>query len=92
MLVIDVVKGEGDPVSQEVVTTDTPKRPVGRMLCETNHASLTNQCLTTPVMCMVPDQSPRPSHLHQLSSLQPVIGLSGDIDPLDFSNTIQSSV
>ena len=68
-----------------------PKRPFGRLLRETNHASLTNQCLTRPAMCTVPEPSPRPSHLHQLFQYDPAKGISGDINPLDFSNTIQSS-
>ena len=93
MLIIGVAKGRGGhPVSQEVVDTDTPKIPFGRLLCETNHAILANQCLTAPVMCTVPDPSPRPSHLHQLSSLRPAIGQSGDVNPLGFSNAIQYSI
>ena len=54
----------------------------GRLLCETNHASLTNQCLTRPVMFTVPDPSPRPSQLHQLFQYDPAKGLSGDINLL----------
>ena len=53
-----------------VVKTELPKRPFGCLLCETNHASLTNQCLTAPAMCTVPDPSPRPSVLHHFSSLR----------------------
>ena len=91
MLVISVAKGRGrHPVSQEVVTTDSPKKPFGYLLCETNHASLTNQCLTAPVMCTVPNPSPRPSHLHQLFQYDPAKGLSGDIDPLDSTVTLYS--
>ena len=48
-------KGVG---GQSVVKTEPPKRPFGRLLCETNHAGLTNQCLTAPAMCTVPDPSP----------------------------------
>ena len=46
----------------------TPKRPSGRLLCETYHAGLTNQCLTASGMCTVSDSSPRSSALHHLSS------------------------
>ena len=60
--------GAGRSVS---VVHRTPKRPFGRLLCETNHASLTNQCLTAPAMCTVPDPSPQSIALHRLSSLRP---------------------
>ena len=53
------------------VVSRNPERSFGRLLCETNHASVTNQCLTAPAMCTVPDPSPRSSALHHLSSLRP---------------------
>ena len=45
-----------------------PQKASGRLLCEANHASLTNKCLTAPAMCTVPDPNPRPSTLHDFSS------------------------
>ena len=56
-------------VSRSVsVVHGTLKKSLGRLVCENNQASLTNQCLTTPAMCTVPDPSPRTSALHHLSS------------------------
>ena len=89
MLIIGVAKGRGwHTVSQEVVTTDSPKRPFDRLLCETNHASLTSQCLTAPVMCTVPDPNPRPCHLHQVFQYDLAKGLPGGINPLDSTVTL----
>ena len=45
-----------------------PQKASGRLLCENNHASLINQCLTAPAICTVPDPSPGPSALHDFSS------------------------
>ena len=45
-----------------------PQKASGRLLCETNHASLTNKCLTAPAICTVPDPSPRQSALHDFTS------------------------
>ena len=57
----------GEGAARPVVKTEPPKAS-GRLLCETNHASLTNKCLTAPAVCTVPDPSPRPSALHDFSS------------------------
>ena len=75
------VKGAG--LVSQLLSRNPKDLLVACLLCETNHASLTNQCLTTAVMCTVPDPSSRPSHLYHLSSPRPAIGQSGYINPLD---------
>ena len=50
-----------------VVKTE-PQRPLASLLCEINHASLTNKCLIAPAVCTVPDPSPRPSAFHDFST------------------------
>ena len=80
MLVIGVAKEGEFTRSVKELLTRILQWPFSRLLCETNRASLTNQCLTRPIMCTVPDPSPRPSAVHQLSLLRPAIEQSGDID------------
>ena len=54
-----------------VVVNGTSKGLWPCLLYETNDASLTTKCLTMPGVCTVPDPSPRPSDLQQLSLILP---------------------
>ena len=61
-----VISCKGRAVSSVVKTE--PQRSLASLLCEINHASLTNKCLIAPAVCTVPNPSPRPSAFHDFST------------------------
>ena len=78
MILVIPCKGAGDQLSCK---SGNPQKASGRLLCEINYASLTNKCLTAPVVCTVPDPSPRPSALHDFFQYDPPHDEQGDINP-----------
>ena len=70
VIVVERVKRDG---AARRTLTDTPKHlSVNR---ETNYASLTNKCLTGPVMRMVPEPRPTPERTSSALPVHPSYGI-----------------
>ena len=78
-IVVEAHKRQGSGSRSDV--KGTPKRAVGQMSL-VDVTGLMTKCLTTPVVCIIPEHRPRPSNLRQLTSVRPAVRKRGDITSL----------